>query len=310
MTTTTTAVTAAAAALLLFAFTDGGAQQATGSFSRTLDLDGPISLDVVTGSGSIEIRRGNTGEAKVDGRIRVHRGFGWGRSDAEAEDLVRRLEAQPPVELNGDTLRVGLRDRDDDLRNVSISYRIEVPADTRVSSRSGSGSQHVTGIDAPVGVSAGSGGIALTDIGAPANARTGSGSVEAARIAGEFTARSGSGSITLTQSAPGDVRIDTGSGSARVEGVEGALHVRTGSGSIEAKGVPLGLWDLTAGSGSITLDLPEDAGFEIEARAGSGSISLDHPVRGRIQRGRVDGIVGDGGPMLELRTGSGSIRIR
>ena len=49
-------------------------QEVTGSFERTLAIDGPIQLDVATGSGSIVIRSGNAGRAQIVGRIVVRRG--------------------------------------------------------------------------------------------------------------------------------------------------------------------------------------------------------------------------------------------
>ncbi|MBN1238046.1 MAG: DUF4097 family beta strand repeat protein [Gammaproteobacteria bacterium] len=295
------------AALIVTAFVSAEAQQATGSFDRRLTLDGPVELEVVTGSGSVEVRRGRSGEARVAGRISVHRS--WGRGADEAEEIVSRIEADPPIELVDGRLRVGRIEDSEARRNVSISYEIEIPADTPVGSRTGSGSQSISGVAAPVDASTGSGSIALADIGGPATASTGSGSINASGIGGAFTGRTGSGGVRLVQSAPGDVHIETGSGSSRVSGVQGAVRVRAGSGSIEVQGEPTGPWTLESGSGSITLRLPSDVGFDIDAASGSGGIQLEHPVEGTIRRGRVDGTVRGGGPLLDLRTGSGSVNV-
>ena len=40
---------------------------ASGRFERTLDVSGPVTLDVETGSGRIEIRRGATTQVRVVG---------------------------------------------------------------------------------------------------------------------------------------------------------------------------------------------------------------------------------------------------
>jgi DUF4097 and DUF4098 domain-containing protein YvlB len=285
------------------------AQQVDGSFTRQRDVSTPLELEVATGSGSITVNEGAASRAEVIGRITIHRNFS--RSSADAEALVRRFETEPPVELEGNRLRVGYVDDDQYRRNVSMSYEITVPADTRVSARSGSGALNVSGVRGPINVSTGSGGIALADVGGSVTARTGSGSIEARAVAGSFEAHTGSGSVSVEQSAAGDVVVSTGSGSAEVSGVEGAVRVRTGSGSVRVDGAQRGAWELQTGSGGIVVRLPGDAAFDLDAHAGSGEVHTEHPVAvvGRVTRGRLAGEVRGGGPLLQARTGSGGIRI-
>jgi putative adhesin len=285
------------------------AQEITGSFERNLDVGDSVELDVATGSGAITVRNGNAGEVTIRGRIVAREE--WFRQGDDVEELVRQIEAEPPIELNGTNLRVGYRDESDGKGHVSISYEIEVPTDTRVRSRSGSGSQTLSGVAGPVEARSGSGTLRLTNISGDVEASAGSGSIRGDGIAGAFTAETGSGSVTLEQSAPGDVVISTGSGSSHVSGVEGALRVRSGSGSVSVEGEQRGPWDLQAGSGSIEIRLPSSAAFELDAQAGSGVVDTDHPVavQGQVQRNRLSGEVRGGGPLLRVRTGSGGIRI-
>ncbi len=284
---------------------------AKGSFEQTLSVAETILLDVSTGSGSITIRSGDSGTVKVVGRIKVRSTFS-GRSSAEAEELVEHFEANPPVELKDGRLLVGhIKDRAY-RSNVSISYEIVVPADTEVVSDTGSGSQKVSGIGAPVKADTGSGSISLTDIGGPVTARSGSGRITAERIAGGFNARAGSGSINLTQVAPGDVKVSTGSGSIDLQGVVGALNANAGSGRIVIQGSQAGDWTVDTGSGSIKVDLPDDAAFQLDAESSSGGITVDHPVtvQGKISKRHLRGEVRGGGAILKLDTGSGSITIK
>ena len=71
-------------------------------------------------------------------------------------------------------------------------------------------------------------------------------------------------------------------------------------------------WRLEASSGGITVELPPEAAFELDASTGSGSIDSERPVSvtGRISRKSLRGAVGTGGPRLEIETSSGSIVIR
>jgi hypothetical protein len=294
---------------LALACTQVIAQDATGSFRQELDVATPLELDVATGSGGITVRNGAQNRAIVIGRITVR--DGRGRSAEEAEEIVRRLEAEPPVELTGNQLRVGHIQDEDFRRNVSIGYEIEVPAQTRVMARSGSGGQAISGVAGPVNVTTGSGGLTLADLGGGVEARTGSGSIRAERIAGGFRGDTGSGSVRVTQTAPGDVAVSTGSGGADISGVDGALRVRTGSGGVTVEGTPRGTWDIQTGSGSVAVRVPQNAAFNLDAHAGSGGVSTDHPVtmQGSLARGSMSGPVRGGGPLVRARTGSGGIRI-
>jgi beta-lactamase regulating signal transducer with metallopeptidase domain len=281
----------------------------TGTFERTIEVEEPLELDVQTGSGGVTVRSGSGDQVGIAGRIVVR--TDRSRTREEAAELVRHLEANPPIEVSGGVVRIGHDLNRDDQRNVSISYNIVVPQATVVRSRTGSGGQEIDGVAGPVEAQTGSGSIRLNDIGSSASVQTGSGSIRADRIAGGFTARTGSGSVTLTQTAAGDVEVTTGSGSSTLHGVQGALRARAGSGAITVEGDPTGPWDLQTGSGSIALRLPADVGFELDAQTGSGRIQTDHPVllQGTVARNRLSGAVRGGGPLIRARTGSGGVRI-
>lgn len=297
--------------VLLAGFWANDAQAAKkGAFERTLSVDGAILLDVATGSGSISVSSGDAGTVKIVGRIKVGSAFS-SRSGAEARDLVEHFETNPPVELEDGRLRVGHIKDSAYRRNVSVSYEIVVPANTEVISDTGSGSQKVSGIAAPVNADTGSGTITLTDIGGPVTARSGSGGIKAERVGGGFEGHTGSGPISLTQVAPGNVEATTGSGSIDLQGVTGSLRAKAGSGRIVIQGSQTGDWRINTGSGSIKIDLPDDAAFRLDAESSSGSITVEHPVtvQGKISKRHVRGEVRGGGDELYIDTGSGSIKV-
>jgi hypothetical protein len=263
------------------------ADTARGRFERTLTVTGPTDLDVTTGSGSITVRVGEGTSVRIIGNIYVHNGGGL-----SAEEKVRRLEANPPIEQNGNVIRIG-HIKDHDLRShVGISYELSVPATTRLRANSGSSGIEAAGLRVAVDVN------------------TGSGSIRLAQIDGELRANTGSGGIAIDQAA-GDVRASTGSGSIQVAGLAGAVQASTGSGSIVVEGKLSGTWHLETGSGSITVRLPADAAFELDAHTGSGGVNTSHLVSlvGSFDKGTLRGTVRGGGPRLIARTGSGGIRI-
>jgi DUF4097 and DUF4098 domain-containing protein YvlB len=322
---------AALALTMAFAFSIACAAQdraAEGSFDRTLKVSGTVDLTVSTGAGSITVRPGDASSVHVSAKIRVNEGSHI--TEAEAKDKVAKIEANPPIEQQGNTIRIG-EIRDEELRhNVSISYEISTPANTQLKASTGSGSETLDGVKGPVEASTGSGSLHISHIGGELHATTGSGSItldgvggnvrastgsggiHADAIGGGLTAKTGSGNVELTQTAPGDVEAETGSGNIALHGVHGRIRAHAGSGSVTAEGSPTGDWSLHTASGSVTVRLPADAGFNLEASSGSGNISTTHEltVTGVIGgRHELHGKAHGGGPVISASTASGSIRV-
>ncbi|MBN2319695.1 MAG: DUF4097 family beta strand repeat protein [Acidobacteria bacterium] len=300
-----------------------------GDFERILTVNGPVELDVTTGSGSIEVMEGGSGEVWIQATIKA-------RSDsrASAEEKLEYLLSNPPIEQNGNRISIGRIEEKRYRNNVSISFKIVTPYDTRLESRNGSGSQKVLGIRGPVNAATGSGSISMKRIAGDVDAatgsgsinvdsvdgqthlRTGSGSIKAERISGSVKANTGSGSITVkqTDSTLGPqrrVEAGTGSGSISVEGVTGYLKAGTGSGGITASGNPADDWSIGTSSGNVTLRISPDASFDLRIRTASGRINVDHPVtiRGSVGRRSLNGTVRGGGSVVDVHTSSGSITI-
>src|SRR6266545_6460964 len=164
---------------------------AEGSFDRSLNVTGLADLDVSTGSGEITVRAGGPGLVQVHGVIRVNNRR---NSRAEAEQKVRALASNPPIEQNGSVIRIG-RIEDRELRqNVSISYEIVAPAETRLRANTGSGSQTIDGIRGPADVNTGSGSLTISNVIENVKARTGSGGIRVESVKGPVEANTGSGS--------------------------------------------------------------------------------------------------------------------
>jgi hypothetical protein len=262
---------------------------AEGMFERTLAVSGPVDLGVRTGSGDIHIRTGSGNSVQVMGHIRAS--FSWS-GDTPAE-RVAQIQAHPPIEQNGNTIRVGSTSNDQLYRNVSISYELVVPANTEVRAQSGSGSETIGSLRGPVDAQTGSGHISLAQTGGNVRAMTGSGDIDAERIDGAIDAQTGSGHI-------------------RVSAVAGAVKAHTGSGGIEITQTGHENVDLQTGSGGVTLGLPNDAAFALKAHTGSGSIHTTQPlmVQGTLSRHHLEGTVRGGGASVTITTGSGSVQIR
>jgi DUF4097 and DUF4098 domain-containing protein YvlB len=291
----------------LSAVADSGA---TDTFEENLTVADAITLDVKTGSGSIEISSGPGRDVTIVGKIKVQRSSFW-RRVSNADEIIQQVIDNPPIEVSDGLVRVG-RFEDRSLgKRVSISYKIVVPADSGVLASTGSGSISVNDIAAHVNVGSGSGRLKLANIGGYVEASAGSGSIRAEKVAGGFKASTGSGSIYLSQTAPGDVSVSTGSGSTELTGIAGSLKAKAGSGRITVDGRQEGDWKIDSGSGSIRVSLPDDAAFELDAESNSGGIVVDHPltIQGKASKRHLRGEVRGGGPLLKIDTGSGGIRV-
>jgi DUF4097 and DUF4098 domain-containing protein YvlB len=301
------------------------AASSEGSFQRTLQVTGPVNLDLNTGSGSVNVRTGSSSEVQVTGHIKTPNWLG-----GNADERVKRIEANPPIQQSGNDIRIGHVGDTELLHNISISYDLVVPAETELRSHTGSGSQSVEGLQKQIEIESGSGSLKISDVGDTVRAETGSGGIEIDRvkgyvrtkagsgsiratdIAGGFEGRTGSGHITLEQTASGSVRANTGSGGMELRGVHGSLDARAGSGTITAEGNPTGSWTVDSGSGNIHLKLASEASFDLDAHTSSGSISVSQPVtvQGTMGHKELRGKVHGGGVPVQVETGSGNIEIQ
>jgi hypothetical protein len=299
-----------------------------GRFERQLTISEPLELEVGSGSGDIIVRTGPAGAVHIEGRVRASSpwaSFG-GQSPSER---VRQIEKDPPIEQVGNRIQVGPRRWNDGWNGISISYEITVPADSRVTARSGSGDLEVADLAGPVDASTGSGDIRVGRIVETVKARTGSGEIDldgaasleastgsgnvvAGSVRGDLEARSGSGDITVGQKGKGSIDVSTGSGDVEVTGANGPVHVRASSGDIRVEGTPVSDWDVSASSGDVRLRLEGQAGFDLDLRTNSGHIESSQPVSGRDSQTRRElrGQVRGGGPRVHVTTSSGGIAIQ
>lgn len=277
-----------------------------GTFERHYNLSGPANLEVFTRSGDITVHSGPAGAISITGKIHV--GDAWLFGDRNVD--VKSIESNPPVRQDGNSVRIDYIN----MRNISIDYEITAPADTTVSSHTGSGDQTLDGLHARITLESGSGDVKLSRIEGEMSVHTGSGDVVADDVSGAFTGEAGSGDIRLHDRS-GDVRIRTGSGNIELRDLSGGLHAEAGSGDVTAEGKLGGDWELRTGSGNVNVHIPSDTAFDVEARTSSGNLHIDAPVtmtvQGNVGREQhaISGKVRGGGHLMRVHTGSGDIHI-
>ncbi|MGP0018756.1 MAG: DUF4097 family beta strand repeat-containing protein [Candidatus Sulfotelmatobacter sp.] len=278
-----------------------------GTFDRTLNVSGPVDLEVLTHSGDVTVRAGGSGSVSIHGKIFV--GDHWLMGSREAD--VHAIEQNPPIRQEGNSIHIEYVE----MKNISVDYEITVPADTTIRTHSGSGDQVIEGTHGNVDVQTGSGEVKLKNLTGEVTLQTGSGDVRAREISGPVKGGTGSGDVEIEETGAGDIALHTGSGNITARGVQGGFRGETGSGNVTAEGTQSGSWEIRTGSGNVTVRLPSNAAFDADISTSSGSVDVGAPVEMTVQ-GRVGdmhkqirGKVRGGGQLLRVRTGSGDIRI-
>jgi DUF4097 and DUF4098 domain-containing protein YvlB len=276
-------------------------------------------------SGSVTLVRGADNTITIE---QTKHGFGWSRAAArrDAEDF------QPLISQSGDTITLSEPSQNNLTlfnRAARSDYRITLPSAAIVRASTASGSIDGRALDGQFNLSTSSGDVRLSD------------------IAGTLTVEVGSGSISVRKSSLGQVQLESGSGDIQVDGVQAELHANSdsgsitvadlhdmslnldsGSGNIDVRNAAAAAFDLQASSGSIhfegslagsgvhrartssgdlTVTLPQDAGFQLEAQTDSGTIDLPGGWNLPGQNEARAGQIGSGGPSLQLDTSSGDI---
>jgi DUF4097 and DUF4098 domain-containing protein YvlB len=260
---------------------------------QRFSTSGTPDVDVSTFDGSIEIRAWDQPDVLV--AIEKH-----ARDKADADTIeVHTAQSGNHVTVDARVPTVG--------RSFGISWHrsrmakliVSVPSASNIVAKSGDGSIDVERISGRVDL------------------RSGDGSIQARDLTGNLRAHTGDGSIKL-DGVNGALDVDTGDGSISANGRFTTLHARSGDGSVTIHAVPggpaTGDWDIVTGDGSVTLELPDGFGGELDAHTGDGAIRLQDltvsNVTGQTAKNTVRGTLGPGGRAVRVRTGDGTITLR
>jgi len=281
---------------------------AQGSFAKTVQVgDGPVSLDAMTASGDITVRHGSDREVHVIGHVHVC--TAWWTVHVSPREALARLQQNPPVEQQGNSIRVGYITDPELTHQIGITYEIEVPAATQAVVRISSGSVYVDSINGPVEASTSSGHVTVTTVKSAVQASSSSGGVDLRSIGGAATIEVSSGPISGSDLAAVSAK-DT-SGAITLHQVRGPCEAFASSGSINVDGAPIGPWHLQTQAGPVSIHVTDSQHFELRAQVQSGGIHNSLPLTstGTASNNFLVGSVGGGGPLVELSAQSGSISI-
>jgi lia operon protein LiaG len=245
-------------------------------------------------------------------RLRVREDGTWG-GDGDRGRRVTLSSGGSGMEAHAN-LRIGVPRGQRVEVHLGLGGIVAENVDGDVRLQTTSGGVEARGLAGHLDVRTGSGNVRLDGMGGSLVVRTGSGRIRVAAVQGDSVVlRTGSGGVNGEDVVASVVRVRTGSGRVQLSRSAGTeVQVNTGSGSVAAELVrAVDRLQVRTGSGGVTLDLAADLDATLAIRTGSGRITTDLPVQVTThERRQLRGVVGAGTGTLDIRTGSGSVRLR
>jgi DUF4097 and DUF4098 domain-containing protein YvlB len=263
-------------------------------------------------------RGGSVDLSLISGKIRV---TGWDQANvkisASIESGLLRFSA------NSSRVTLGVDDSDNGNRrgrhngNVGeASYEVSVPRGAHLILEAVSGDVTSRGSQGEIEASSVSGDVDVTDGVRSVSVESVSGSARAAQINGNLHIETVSGDLNA-QNVSGNVQASTVSGEIRLVGIQSRdVRTETVSGSVTYTGTiePSGRYGFESHSGTVTLNIPRNAGANFSVETFSGSIDSDFPITlqpgpKRHEGSHMDFTIGDGRARVTAQTFSGDIVI-
>ncbi len=271
-------------------------------FHMNYKLEPGQRVSVENSNGSVEVLGWDKNEVDISGE-----------RYAPTEDLLRQLKVDVQASSTAVRIRTVKPSRSSwQGPSGGVKYFIRVPKQTlldRIESTNGS--------------------LRVEDVQGNAMLRTSNGSIKLYRAQGGYDIQTTNGSIELSAHS-GDVKARSSNGGIRAEGLNGSLAAETTNGGISARltgtatgshrfktsngGIevtidkqPVGI-EASTSNGGITLRLPAEVKASVRASTNS-SVTTDFPVAGEVEKKRIRGTINGGGPLFDLSTSNGRIRI-
>jgi len=275
-------------------------------FHYSYDLKPGGRLTVESFNGSVEIFGWDRDKVEIDGT-----------KYASTRDLLDeiKIEVTPTADLI--QIRTIVPSMEGRRGNRGARYVIHVPSRTRL--------ERIESSNGPVRVES---------INGEGRLKTSNGPVRLVKFRGNVEVKTSNGPITLEEFS-GEALLSTSNGPITANGVRGYLDATTSNGSLTATvedpdsarplklrtsngpltlSLPSGrLGDVSAttSNGPITLRLPASANARLKARTSNSSVNCDFGLNQVTlqSKSEVDGVIGQGGPILDLRSSNGGIRV-
>ncbi len=271
--------------------------------SYTLKQGGRVELEGF--NGSVEIRGWDRETVEIDGT-----------KTASSDTLLQEIKID--IANSDDSVRIRAIRPQVRRGSMGVSFVLSVPRKVLLER-----------------IQSSNGGIRVSGVEGNARLRSSNGSIKVSSFKGDLDAVTSNSGVELSEFS-GGATLHTSNGSIRAEGVRGFLEATTSNASIDARvietagGRPIRVQSsngrvvlaveslkdsdvrASTSNSSVTVKLPASANARVRASTSNSSIDSEFDVstRGSISKNRLEGTIGSGGPLVDLQSSNGSIRIQ
>jgi hypothetical protein len=278
------------------------------TIERTFAVGTPPTLRVTHARGALAIR----GEERDD--IRITATLHLETFDPTGEEYLDRIEV--PMSQQGDEVILGTAEYEDDddeaggifglffglARRPRVDIEARVPRRCAVNAAHRVGPTTIEGIVGDVHAESRAGRVRVEDVEGTVRIDGRTGQIEVERVQGSVSIESRTGRVDL-HDIQGDLSCTNRTGAVQARDCDGPFRISSHTGAVAYQGAIAHEGSIEVQTGAITLAVPRDAAFFLDAESRRGSVRSDLPID--EQRGAAP----EHAPTVRLRASTGSIRV-
>jgi DUF4097 and DUF4098 domain-containing protein YvlB len=269
-------------------------------FSYPLSAGGRIELEGF--NGSVEITGWDKDLVEIDGT-----------KYAGSEERLKQIKVD--IAPAADSIVIRTTRPMERFGNAGIKYSLHVPRRAELASIvSSNGSIRVESIDGRARLKTSNGGIHATGIHGSLDAQTSNGTIDVSDVIGDAIVRTSNGGIRAeVKKGNFDAHTNNGSITARLlESDSRPVRLESSNGHIEVTMDAAREVHASTSNSTITVRMPGSVGATVRAHTSNASVTSDFNVSvhgGTISKHSLEGTIGSGGPLLDLGTSNGGIKL-
>jgi len=277
-----------------------------GKFSRDFHYNYPMNssatLNLETFNGSVEISSWDQNTIDINGTK-------YGPTQTDADNLRVNISHTP------DEVTIRVERPVERRNNLGAKFTIRLPRTAHLDRIvSSNGSIHTTDGLGPSHFKSSNGSIKVEGLRGDLEATTSNSAIDLLDVEGNVTAHTSNGRVRAERLLGTlDATTSNGSIQAAIDRADRPVRVETSNGSIDLTLPRHYDHDLKAGTSnsSITVRLPAETNAHVVAHTSNSSIASDFDLtmRGEFSKSHLDAQIGSGGPLIDLHTSNGHIKL-
>jgi DUF4097 and DUF4098 domain-containing protein YvlB len=269
-------------------------------FSYPLKPGGRLSVE--TFNGSVDISSWDQDTVEINGTK-------FGPTQEEADDL--RVD----IEHSSDSVSVRVPRPTERHNNQGARMEIKIPRNTQLERIVTSNSSiHTEDGAGPTHLRTSNGGIRVMDLHGELEAETSNSSIELEGVEGNVRAHTSNGHIhALRVNGLVDASTSNSGVNIEIERADKPVRIDTSNSGVELTLPPdfSNSVHIHTNNAPITLRMAPGTNATISAHTSNASIDTDFEIRaqGELSRNRLEGVIGSGGPLIDLSTSNAGIHL-